>query len=337
MNKIFEQDIENITKNFDMSIFYGKTILITGATGLIGKLCAKSLLKGTNTKVIALVRNIEKAKKIFETNSNLEFLVQDINNNINLEQEVDYIIHTASVTSSADFVQKPVETILTAIEGTKNVLEFAKKQNKLKGMVYLSSLEVYGTQSKENIKESDYGFIDILTLRSSYSESKKLVETLCISYGNEYNIPVKIARLSQTFGAGVEKNDNRVFAQFCKSVINKENIILHTKGETKRNYCYTTDAVRGIFTILAKGENNQAYNIANKNTYISISDMAKSLENKNTKVVFEIDNKDRGFNPTVKICLNTEKLESLGWSAELDLPQMFERTIKSMREENEQN
>lgn len=336
MSKIFEQDIENIINDFDMSFFDGKTVLITGATGLLGKLCAKSILKsGVNAKVIALVRNIEKAQKIFEPNSNLEFLVQDINSIINLEKEVDYIIHTASVTSSADFVQKPVETILTAIEGTMNVLVFAKKQKHLNGMVYLSSLEVYGVQDKEDIKETDYGYIDILNPRSSYSESKKLVETLCISYGTEYNIPVKIARLSQTFGAGVEKTDNRVFAQFCKSVINKENIILHTKGETKRNYCYTSDAIRAIFTILTKGENNQAYNIANKNTYISIADMAKSLENENTKVVFDIDGKNRGFNPTLKVCLNTDKLENLGWEPKIGLSKMFERTIKSMQEENE--
>ena len=156
-----------------------------------------------------------------------------------------------------------------------------------------------------------------------------------VTYGSEYNVPVKIARLSQTFGAGVEKNDNRVFAQFSKSVINKENIILHTKGETARNYCYTTDAVRAIFTILTKGKNNVAYNVANKKTYISIADMAKNLENENTKVIFEIDNKNRGFNPTMQICLNTEKLENLGWRAKVDLPEMFERTIKSMTEENE--
>ena len=138
-------------------------------------------------------------------------------------------------------------------------MEFAKRRGKyLEGMVYLSSLEVYGKTEKEQIKEEDLGYIDILTPRSSYSEGKRMSETMCISYAQEYNVPVKIARLAQTFGAGVSKDDNRVFAQFAKSVINNENIILHTKGETKRNYCYTTDAVRGIFTILTKGGKNQA-------------------------------------------------------------------------------
>lgn len=326
-NSIFEEDIKNIINDFDMSVFDGKTILVTGATGLIGKLCVKSLLNsGYNTQVIALVRDEEKAKNIFGESKRLTYLVQDINQRINTTRRVDYIIHAASTTSSKDFVEKPVETIYTAINGSRNILEFAKNK-RLEGMVYLSSLEIYGVNEKENIKEEDYGYIDILNPRSSYSESKKMVETMCISYGTEYGVPVKIARLAQTFGAGVSISDNRVFAQFAKAIINKENIVLHTKGETKRNYCYTTDAVRGIFTILTKGENNNAYNIANENSYCSISEMAHLLENEYTKVEYKIDEVNRGYNPTVKIALNTEKLNALGWEAKVDLKEMFDRLI----------
>lgn len=326
-NSIFEEDIKNIINYFDMSVFDGKTILVTGATGLIGKLCVKSLLNsGYNTQVIALVRDEEKAKNIFGESKRLTYLIQDINQRINTTRRVDYIIHAASTTSSKDFVEKPVETIYTAINGSRNVLEFAKNK-RLEGMVYLSSLEIYGVNEKENIKERDYGYIDILNPRSSYSESKKMVETMCISYGTEYGVPVKIARLAQTFGAGVSISDNRVFAQFAKAIINKENIILHTKGETKRNYCYTTDAVRGIFTILTKGENNNAYNVANENSYCSISEMAHLLENEYTKVEYKIDEVNRGYNPTVKIALNTEKLNALGWEAKVNLKEMFDRLI----------
>lgn len=332
-SSIFEEDIKNIIKYFNMSVFDGKTILITGATGLLGKLCVKSLLNsGFNTQVIALVRDEEKANKIFGKSNRLSFLVQDINQKFQTTRKVDYIIHTASTTSSKDFVEKPVETIYTALNGTRNVLEFAKNK-KITGMVYLSSLEVYGVNQKEDIKENDYGFIDILNPRSSYSESKKMAETMCISYGSEYGVPVKIVRLAQTFGAGVSKDDNRVFAQFSKAVLNGYDIILHTKGETKRNYCYTTDAVRAIFTVLTKGEKNSAYNIANKNTYCSIAEMAHLLENEITKVVYEIDDVNRGYNPTVKICLNTEKLEQLGWQPKVDMKEMFERTISDMQNE----
>lgn len=332
-NIIFEEDIKNIIKDFDMSIFDEKTVLVTGATGLIGKLCVKSLLNsGYNTQVIALVRDGEKAKNLFGESKRLFFLIQDINQRISISRKVDYIIHAASTTSSKDFVEKPVETIYTALNGTRNILEFAKNK-RIESMVYLSSLEVYGVNDFEDITENSYGYIDILNPRSSYSESKKMVETMCISYGSEYGVPVRIARLAQTFGAGVAKSDNRVFAQFAKAVINKENIVLHTKGETKRNYCYTTDAVRAIFTILTKGENNNAYNVANKNTYCSIADMALLLENENTKIVYQIDDVNRGYNPTVKIKLNTNKLNSLGWEAKIGIKEMYIRLIESLKKD----
>lgn len=331
MSIIFEEDIKNIIKDFDMSVFDEKTVLVTGATGLIGKLCVKSLLNsGYNTQVIALVRDGEKARNLFGESKRLSFLIQDINQRISTSRKVDYIIHAASTTSSKDFVEKPVETIYTALNGTRNVLEFAKNK-RIASIVYLSSLEVYGGNDFEDITENSYGYIDILNPRSSYSESKKMVETMCISYGSEYGVPVRIARLAQTFGAGVSKSDNRVFAQFAKAVINKENIVLHTKGETKRNYCYTTDAVRAIFTILTKGENNNAYNVANENTYCSIADMAHLLENENTKVVYQIDDVNRGYNPTVKIKLNADKLNSLGWEAKIGMKEMFERLIEDLK------
>lgn len=335
MNLVFEEDIKNIINTFDMSSFEGKTVLVTGAAGLIGKLCVKSLLSsGFNTNVIALIRDEKKSKKIFKNFEHLTFLIQDVNSEINLSENVDYIIHCASPTSSSFFIEKPVETLHTIINGTRNILEFAKNKQ-VKGMVFLSSLEIYGVTGEEHVKESYYGFIDILSPRSSYSEAKRAAETLCISYGYEYGVPVKIARLAQVFGAGVDKNDRRVFAQFARSVINKENIILHTKGETRRNYCYTTDAVRAIFTILTKGENNTAYNVANKNTYCSILEMAKMLENENTKVEYKIDNVNRGYNPEVKICLNTDNLEALGWDAKVGLDKMFERMIDGFRDDEE--
>ena len=334
MNKFVEEDAINITKQFDMSVFKDKTVLVTGATGLIGSLCVRSMLASDyDIKVLALVRNEDKAKKMFGQNNNLTLLVQDIQDEIKTSEKADYIIHTASTTASKDFVEKPVETILTALKGTYNILEYAKKTT-CSGLVYLSSLEVYGIPSKELVTEKDYGFIEILTPRGSYPESKRMVENLCISYGSEYGVPVKIARLTQTFGAGVTKSDNRVFAQFAKSVIDKKDIVLHTQGRTKRCYCYTTDAITAIYTILTKGENNTAYNVANKNTYISIYDMAKSLENGNTKVVIETDHKDHGYNPEMQICLDTQNLENLGWSAKTSLDEMFKRLICSMEEDD---
>ena len=268
----------------------------------------------------------------------MNIVIGDIRDSIDIKDEIDYIIHGASMTSSKAFVDFPVETIRTALEGTDNVLEFAKVK-KIKSMVYLSSLEVYGVTDpdKKSIRESEYGYIDQLVSRSSYSEGKRMAECLCISYGNEYGVPVKIARLAQTFGPGVSYEDNRVFAQFARSAIEEKDIVLKTKGETYRNYCYTRDAIKGILCVLLKGQNNEAYNIANRETGITICNMAEliahDIAEDKIKVIFDIadDSSRLGYGPTIKVALNTEKLERLGWKAEVDLKSAYERMIQSMR------
>ena len=126
----------------------------------------------------------------------------------------DYIIHAASQTSSKAFIETPVETVMTAVEGTVNMLEFARANN-AKGFVYLSSMEVYGTPSTdEKIDEKHSTNLDTMSVRTCYPESKRMCESLCASYASEYGVPAMVVRLTQTFGPGVEYNDGRVFAEF---------------------------------------------------------------------------------------------------------------------------
>lgn len=346
MDYILKEDIDYIAKSnmIAWNMLERKSILITGATGLIGSQIVFALdqynqLNDGKIKIYALVRNVEKAEKIFENHGEyVKVVVGDIRSAIAIEDEIDYIIHGASMTSSKEFVDYPVETILTGMTGTDNVLRFAREKN-VKSMVYLSSLEVYGVTDpdKKSVKEAEYGYIDQLVPRSSYSEGKRMAECLCISYGHEYGVPVKIARLSQTFGPGVSYSDNRVFAQFARCAIEGENIVLKTKGETFRNYCYIRDAITGILCVLLKGKSNEAYNIANKETGINICDMAHlvadNIAQKQINVVFDIaeDLSKFGYGPTIKIALDTDKIEKLGWKAEVGIKDAFERMINSMR------
>ena len=179
-----------------------------------------------------------------------------------------------------------------------------------------------------------------MSVRSSYSESKRMVENICASYASEYKIPIKVVRLCQTFGAGVEYNDSRVFAQFARSVIEGKDIILKTKGETVRNYCYTTDAVSGILMVLSKGNVGEAYNVANMDTTISIADMAELVcslySESGSKVIFDIaeDVEKLGYNPMVKLQLDSTKTVALGWHSKVDLKDMFKRLVSGMKEEN---
>lgn len=325
--------------------FSGKTFFITGATGLIGSQIIKVLLKiaeksSIEIHIAALIRNKSKADEVFYGYccDSLEYVSGNIDDKIEYEGNIDYIIHGASPTGSKFFVESPVETIKAAVYGTDNILSLAKEKN-IESMVYLSSLEVYGVPNSDKmISENDSGYIDPLSVRSSYSEGKRIVECLCASYSSEYSVPVKIARLSQTFGAGVSYSDARVFAEFARAVIEKKDIVLHTEGKTVRSYCYTADAVNAILTILICGNNAEAYNVTNTDTACTISEMAETVasldKSSGIKVRIEIPENigSFGYNPEMIIKLDNKKLRSLGWEPATGLSSMFERMIRSMRE-----
>lgn len=280
-NKIFKEDLEYITSAcfIDWQKFDNKTVFVTGATELIGYTLVSTLLYRnlkykSNIKIIALVRNITKAKEKFakqlKQNLNLKFVVGDVENLPQIDDEIDFIIHGANPTASNYFVDNPVETIKTAVWGTNNILNLAKEKN-ISGLVYLSSMEVYGAPPTDDlIDESQGTTIDTMSIRSCYPEAKRLCEALCTSYADEYKVPAKVVRLAQTFGPGIDKNDNRVFAEFLRCAIKKQDIVLQTEGTSKRCYLYTADAVTAILAVLLSTKSGEAYNAANKNTYCSI-------------------------------------------------------------------
>lgn len=311
-------------------------ILITGATGLIGQTVIKKLLK-TNAKVVALVRNKEKAINIFgEENDKISYLVGDVTS-LKIEKlDVDYIIHGASMTASRAFIEQPTEIIMTALEGTKNLLDIARLSN-VKGFAFLSTMEVYGAPATdEKIDEKHSTNLDTMKVRSCYPESKRLCENLCSAYSSEYGVPTKVIRLTQTFGPGVVYDDGRVFAEFARCAIEKRNIVLHTKGETKRCYLATDDAADAILTILYKGGVGEAYNVANEETYCSIYEMAslvasKCADNEISVVIEETNAEKLGYAPVLHMNLDTTKLRNLGWEPTQNLEEMFKSMIESMK------
>ncbi|MCL1966574.1 MAG: NAD-dependent epimerase/dehydratase family protein [Fibromonadales bacterium] len=288
-------DLEYIANsNVPWECFENKTFFVTGATGLLGSILIKALLaKNQKIRIIALAR-----KPAAIESKELSFIYGDVTQKLSINEPIDYIVHGANPTASKEFIDHPVETIKTIYEGTLNTLELAKEKS-VKGYLYLSSMEVYTD-------------INTTSPRSCYPEGKRLAENLCASYFHEYRVNAKIARLAQTFGAGIDiENDNRVFAQFARAAKEKKDIVLRTKGDTVRSYCYTTDAITAMLWILAKGKSGEFYDVASKNTEVSILELAKCFG----KVVFDIaENVEKlGYLPTVKIVLDTAKLENLGW------------------------
>ena len=344
MNRVLEEDIEEIVNCtfISWSKLKNKCILVTGATGLIGSIMIKSILKrnlefGDNIKLVLVVRNIESAIEIFGNNSNISYIETSIDNYIvNEELKIDYIVHGASITRSKLFISNPVETIDVSIIGTKNILEQAKASN-IKSMVYLSSMEMYGTMNLRKVTESDLGYIDPLNVRSSYSESKRACELYCVSYKNEYKVPVKIARLAQTFGAGISQSENRVFKVFAEAIINKEDIVLKSMGTTLINFSYTTDTILGILKILTDGEDGEPYNIVSDNLNMNILDSANWLietyGDGTNKVKIEIPKENMGFAPNNQMILCNEKLKRIGWNCKYNLKDGYDRLIKFLKEE----
>lgn len=339
MNKqVLIEDVNEFAEQFELSeLLHNKTFLITGATGLIGSVMIKCLLalnkkKNLGIKVVALVRNMEKAKAVFDEEFALIYFKQFELTNISVGSigtRIDYIIHLASPTASKYFVEHPVETLQTSIDGTSAVLDYAKEA-KVQGMVFASSLEVYGTNEDDRpIDEQFQGYVNPLDVRSSYNMGKRAAECLCHSYATEYQVPVKIARLTQTTGAGIAEDDNRVIVQFARLAAQGKDIVLHTTGESARPYCYTTDAVSAILYILLRGEIGEAYNVANEKTFISAKDIAKYLkENVNTGISVRVELRNSmGYAPATLLRLDTHKIESLGWKSAYDLKEILERLI----------
>lgn len=345
---IFQQDVESAAMGgYDFDALKNKTFLITGATGLIGGALVRTLLcanrlRGLNAKILAPVRSIEKAKTVLKgvfSREELTVFECSLEKEIQTEEKIDYIVHAASVTQSKLIVSKPVETIAFSLLSTMNLLDLARKKNAC-GMVYLSSMEAFGKTDPalERVTEKDMGDIDLSSVRSSYPESKRMCENMCVCFAREYGVPVVSARLAQTFGAGVNEGENRAFMQFARSAMEGKDIVLHTKGESYGNYVYLKDAVSAILVLLTRGEKGETYTVTNEDACVQIRDLARlaarTLSDPPVNVIFDIpeDPMAFGYAPDVKMHLSNHKLCLLGWAPTTCLKDMFLRMTEDIKQ-----
>lgn len=340
--KIFEEDLNRIAQELKELELKNKSFFITGATGLVGSVLIKALVFANEhydlkNRIVAQVRNPQKAEKVFDGYAGITYCVGDVRDTISYPGNVDYIIHAASETKSKSMIEFPVETLWTALSGAKNLLDFACEK-KIEKMVFLSSMEAFGSvDGNQRTPEEKLGYIDLRKVRSCYPESKRMIENMCVCYSSEYGVPVTIARLAQTFGAGVSSEDTRVFAQFAHSAMTGEDIVLHTAGTSCGNYVYTADAANAIFTLLKKGTSGDCYTVANETSSMRIKDMAelvaKCVADGKIRVVVDIPtDKQFGYAPDVKLKLDASKLRSLGWKPQINLEESYKRLIKYWQE-----
>ena len=341
-NEVVQSDLKNIiSQNIDFEKLYNKTVLITGASGMIASYYMYTLMylndtKNANIKIYALVMDMDRLEKITElsTRNDIIPLVQNVCDPIYIPEKVDYVIHMASSANPRTITKDPVGIIKANVIGTLNVLELAKKSGA--EVLFTSTREIYGEiQDKEKIKETDMGILECLELRSCYPESKRMAENLMVSFAYQYNIKYKIVRIAHAYGPGmIINNDGRIMSDLISYIVNKENIVLKSTGDAIRAFCYITDVISALLMITVNGRPNEVYNISNETEEISVKDLAFMMKEmyQDTEVVFNIEENQNQYVKFKRVPLDTTKLESLGWEPKVSLKTGIENTVNYFNE-----
>ncbi len=315
----------------------GKSVLITGAGGLICSALVDALVAMGDVQVFAAGRNTQKLQNRlshWKNCDNLHFVQYDAALPLTFDEQFDYIIHGASNANPAAYGAQPVQTMVANFVGMDNLLRYAADTG-AKRVLYVSSSEVYGRkEGSDPYHEQEYGFVDILNPRACYPSSKRAAETLCAAYTQQYGVDTIIVRPGHVYGPTCTASDNRVSSQFPRDALAGKDIVMKSAGSQLRSYCYVLDCVSAMLTVLLKGESAHAYNISNPNSIVTIRQMAQSIADAaGVSLVFEnpTDAEAKNFNLMDNSALDSAALEALGWHGLFDLVSGVEATLDAIK------
>ena len=287
--KIVQEDIATIARGLSKEAkkLEEKTVFISGGGGFLGKFIVGTLchlndnILSKPCRVISVDNYITgKPHPHFNYKGRADVLEVwgDITQPLPVREPIHYILHAAGLASPVYYKKYPRETIDSAVSGAKHLLELARKNKEVfEGFLFFSSSEIYGDPDEEAVPtpETYHGYVSSVGPRSCYDESKRLAETITITYFEQFGVPGKIVRPFNVFGPGMGHDDRRVLPMFAYKALNKEPIPVHSDGHQTRTFCYITDAIIGFLKVLLKGKPGHAYNIGNENNEISMKDLAK--------------------------------------------------------------
>ena len=312
MTALEREDIKNVAElPYHWDELSNKTILISGGTGFIGSfLCNviryRNAVYHQNIKVISIAFNQ------FEDDDTVTYLKRDICAPVEIEGNVDYILHMASNTHPEQYKVDPVGTITGNVFGAYNLLTLAREKH-TKRFVLASSCEIYGDGKNEPMDELYCGYINSNTARAGYNEAKRVCESLCQSFAQQYGIESCVFRLARVFGADKTKRDSKAMAQFMRNAVNGEDIVLKSKGLQQYSYVYLADAVSGIFKVLLDGKPGEAYNVAADYDGMSLGQYAEFIASLGGgKVVYQIE-ENASASQAMNALLDNRKIKSIGF------------------------
>lgn len=339
-NEIILEDLKKINSHLsNVEKLKNKSVLVTGATGMLACYYIKYLeylnkFYDYNINIYALARNKSKLNsKLDLDNSDIIPVIQDVKDSIQIEGDLDYIIHMACSADPKNLSESPASIIETSLIGMKNAIDLAKEKNA--EIIFTSTREIYGGMPKEvlEIKETDMGILDCTEIRSCYPESKRMCENYLICAGLQYGISYKIVRLAHAYGPGMAIfNDGRIMADLLACVIEGKDIVLKSTGEALRAFCYVGDAVEALLTVTLSDKKNEIYNISNETEEIAIKDLAQKLvemyPERELKVVFDIQNNNNQYVKFARTKLDNTKLYGLGFNFSTSLEEGIRNTVE---------
>jgi UDP-glucuronate decarboxylase len=285
-------DVKDIIDNLgpDVHRFAGKTVLIAGGAGFLGRHFL-AVFRRLNREVLAKPCRVISADNYItgdqvvmhdneHFDGNIIDVWADVSQPLPVREDLHFILHAAGVASPVYYMKYPLETIESAVQGSKNLLELARKNSKLESFLFFSSSEIYGDPDPKAVPtpETYHGYVSSVGPRACYDESKRLGETIATIYHQQFNVPVKIVRPFNVFGPGMKHNDRRVIPMFTYEALNGRALPVHGTGTQTRTFCYVTDAITGFLKTLLRGKPGEPYNIGNSNNEISMADLAKMFD-----------------------------------------------------------